>query len=109
MKIKRIAFAVIGLALAASVSATPIQSDGTLTLTPSAAFEARLDVTEKDSRTTLSISHDALTVSTIATFEFRSPKFTLSSSDDKQALDTIDNTIHIVALSGKRHEVGWQV
>jgi hypothetical protein len=108
MKIKRIAFAVIGLALAASVSATPIQSDGTLTLTPNAAFDGRVDVTEKDNQATLSISRDSVMVITIATLDFRSPKFTLSSTDDKQALELTSIDSELTELTDLIYEVGWQ-
>lgn len=106
--IKRALLATIGLALAVSVSATPIQSDGTLTLTSNIIIDSQFDVQEKESHNTLSISHDALTVTAFKTLDFRRPKPKLSSINDKPVSIASGETVSITALSSKHHEVGWQ-
>jgi hypothetical protein len=107
--IKRALLATIGLALAVSVSATPIQSDGTLTLTSNIIIDSQFDTQIKESQNTLSISHDALTVNAIETLDFRSPKFKRSSINDNRVSIAPSKTMNIIGSSSKRHEVGWQV
>lgn len=113
--VKSFLLATIGLILAASINATPIQSDGTLTLTSKVIINSSIDAKVEDIQLTLSNSHDALSINSFLIIEFRKPEFTLSRTDDKQATNTTNpadimtSTSQTIAMLNKRHEVGWRI
>jgi len=110
MKIgKRASLAAIGLILAASVGATTIQSDGTLTLTSNVIFDSSIDAQVSDVRFALSDTHDLVMISPSSVFEFRTTELMPLRANIKQATFAFLMTNRIAARPGKRHEIGWRI